>query len=398
MSGSSDDCGTRHGGRFMAQRLEDTCAHGDPPWRAIREPEWRAVLASTAALARSESEVLLLTEVCEAAVHAGGYLLAWYGRVLTNGHFRLESTACAGPEVSYLEHFNLIWGHKETTHSPGGMAVDSGQPVFTDDVLTDARFAPWREQALKHGIRSLVSIPVFVSEKLDGVLSIYSATPNDFDETATSTLRMLCQHVGVGIEKRRLASSISSALEGTIRMLSRALEARDPYTAGHQTGVAALSEQIALHLGLNDFDIQGIRIAALVHDVGKIGVPTELLLKPGELRQVEMELIKEHVKIGTEILQTLAFPWPIAEIVLQHHERLDGTGYPAGLVGDQICLAARIVAVADVAEAMGRIRPYKAAAGRAATLAFLVANRGSLFDAEVVFACEAVLQDGSFVL
>jgi putative nucleotidyltransferase with HDIG domain len=368
------------------------------PWRSIKEPEWRALLASTAALARSDSEDALLRDVCEAAVQAGGYRLAWYGRVLVNGHFRLDAVSSAGPEVAYLEEFTVEWGYEVTQDCPGGMAVGSGQPVFTQDILTDSRFAPWKERAAAHGIRSLVSIPVFVSGALDGVLTIYAAETHVFDETATAILSTLCQHVGLGMEKLRAATRINDALEGTIRVLTRAVEARDPYTAGHQAAVSALSEQIGIRLGLDNVDVQGVRLAALVHDIGKIGVPTELLLKPSALRPREMELIRDHVTIGEEILSDVDFPWPIAAIVGQHHERIDGSGYPHGLAGSRILLPARIIAVADVAEAMGRSRPYKEAASRAATLACLREGRGTLYDAEVVDAAFAVLEDGTFVL
>lgn len=367
-------------------------------WRAIKEPEWRAVLASTAALARSDNEDALLREVCEAAVMAGGYLLAWYGRVLTNGHFELASVSSAGPEQVYLEEFTLTWGRGVTTHSPGGMAVDSGGPVFTEDILTDERYAPWRERAIEFGIRSLVSIPVFVRERLDGVLNIYSAEIGAFDTTATAILSTLCQQVGVGLERLRTAVRVNDALEGTIRVLTRSLEARDPYTAGHQAGVAALAEHMAIRLGLDDREVQGVRLAALVHDIGKIGVPTELLLKPGVLRETEMQLIRDHAAIGQEVLSDVDFPWPIARIVGEHHERLDGSGYPHGLSGDQILLASKIIAVADVAEAMGRRRPYRDGAGHLATIAFLQSERGRLFDSECIDACVAILEDGTFTI
>ena len=378
--------------------LNEAEPQGSLPWRAINEPEWRAVLASTAALARSDTEDVLLQEVCDAAVHAGGYLLAWYGRVLSNGHFELTSVSSAGSQQGYLEDLSVSWGHGVTTNSPGGMAVDAREPVFTADILTDERFAPWREKALEHGIRSLVSIPVFVRGTLDGVLTIYAAEVGVFDATATTILSTLCHQVGVGMEKLRAAMRINDALESTIRVLTRALEARDPYTAGHQAGVSALAEHIAIRLGLDDLEVQGIRLAALVHDVGKIGIPTELLLKPGRLRPAEMALIREHAVIGQEVLADVDFPWPIAAIVGQHHERMNGSGYPLGLTGEQTLLAARIIAVADVTEAMGRRRPYKDGAGTEDTIAYLRTERGILFDPACVDACIATVEDGTFAL
>jgi putative two-component system response regulator len=162
--------------------------------------------------------------------------------------------------------------------------------------------------------------------------------------------------------------------------------------------VSALAEQIAIRLGLRDMEVQGIRLAALVHDVGKIGVPTELLLKPGHLRPAEMALICEHVAIGEEVMSAVDFPWPVATIIGQHHERVDGSGYPRGLKGEEILLAARIIAVADVSEAMGRSRPYKNGMGMDATIDHLLEQRGKLFDPDVVDACVLVLRDVDFVM
>ena len=370
----------------------------DQPWRAIKEPEWRAVLAATQALTRTDKEDELLQGVCDAAVKAGGYLLAWYGRVLHNGVFRLHSIAASGPATAYLDDVRVIWEEEFAPGSPGGMAVDSEDPVFTTDVLTDPAFAAWRDRATRFGIRSLVSIPVMANRSLDGVLTIYSDAPDVFDATSVAVLRNLAEQVGAGLERLQYAAQINDALEGTIRVLTRAVEARDPYTAGHQAAVSALAEQIAVRLGLHESQVQGVRLAALVHDLGKVALPIDLLTKPGLLRATEMALLHDHAAIGEEILSTVAFPWPIAEIVGQHHERVDGTGYPHGLRGEHIRIEARIIAVADVAEAMGRSRPYRPAHTREETLALLASERGGRLDADAVDACLAVLADGAFVL
>ena len=376
--------------------IEDAMIEDALPWRAIKEPEWRAVLASNAALARTDTEDALLTEICRSAVEAGGYMLAWYGRIVSNGEFRVNAIASAGGSVQYLDELSLTWDRRVTVHTQAGVAVNSGHPVFTDDVLTDELFGPWRERAIDFGIRSLVSIPVFVAGNVDGVLTIYSNEANGFDNTALSILTTLCEHIGVGIEKNRAAMRINDALEGTIRVLTRALEARDPYTAGHQSGVAALAEQIAVRLGLDDMQVQGIRLAALIHDVGKIGVPTELLVKPGTLRPAEMNLIREHAAIGEEVVSTIDFPWPIATMVGQHHERCDGSGYPRGLTAAGTLRGSRIIAVADVTEAMSRERPYRPSRGRSATIEYLQSGRGTLFEAEIVDAAVSLIHDGSF--
>jgi putative nucleotidyltransferase with HDIG domain len=370
----------------------------DQPWRAIKEPEWRAVLAATQALTRTDNEDELLHDVCEAAVRTGGYLLAWYGRVVHNGVFRLHSIAASGTATAYLDDFRVSWDKQFAPGSPGGMAVDSTEPVFTTDVLTDPDFAAWRDRATQFGIRSLVSIPVMANSQIDGVLTIYSDEPDVFDATSVAVLKNLAEHVGAGIDRLQHIAQVNDALEGTIRVLTRAVEARDSYTAGHQAAVSALAEQIAVRLGLPEPQVQGVRLAGLVHDLGKVAVPIDLLTKPGELRATELALLHDHAAIGEEILSTVVFPWPIAEIVGQHHERIDGSGYPKGLRGDEIRIEARIIAVADVAEAMGRSRPFRPAHTRAETLEFLAAERGGQLDAAAVDACLEILADGSFVL
>jgi putative nucleotidyltransferase with HDIG domain len=385
--------------------MSDPTSMDDVPlWRAIKEPEWRAVLASNAALARTDNEDVLLTEICESAVAADGYLLAWYGRVVRNGDFQISAIASsAGTARDYLDDLRLTWESHAAGFPQAELANGSSTTFVTNDIAADERFTwdlfrPWRDKARLYGINSLAAVPVFASGGVDGFLTVYSVSTNAFDATAVSILETLCQHIGLGMDKYRASARVNDALEGTIRVLTRALEARDPYTAGHQAAVAALAEQIAIRLGLDDDKVQGIRLAALIHDIGKIGVPTELLIKPGKLRPAEMDLIKEHVAIGEEVLSTIDFPWPIADMVGQHHERCDGSGYPRGLLGADTLLGSRIIAVADVAEAMSRDRPYRASLGLQATVDFLQAGRGTQFDRDVVKAAVALIENGSFTL
>jgi len=172
----------------------------------------------------------------------------------------------------------------------------------------------------------------------------------------------------------------------TVSAVAAIVELRDPYTAGHQRRVAHIAEAIARELGLPESRIEGLNLAAVVHDVGKINVPTEILSKPGHLNEPEFSLIKQHPESGYEILKGIDFPWPIALIVRQHHERLDGSGYLHGLKGDEILLEARILSVADVIEAMASHRPYRPGLGIETALEEIEKKRGTLFDAEVVDA------------
>ncbi len=187
---------------------------------------------------------------------------------------------------------------------------------------------------------------------------------------------------------------LEQALEGTIHTVSMAVELRDPYTAGHQRRVAELSCAIAHKMGLDDERIRGIRLGATIHDIGKIGIPAEVLSKPTRLTDIELRIVQEHARMGYDILREVHFPWPVADIAHQHHERIDGSGYPQGLKGEEIAQEARIVAVADVVESMASHRPYRPALGIDAAREELVNGRGTLYDAQVVDACLHVLDSG----
>ena len=187
-------------------------------------------------------------------------------------------------------------------------------------------------------------------------------------------------------ELKNTLSQLRSSLEATIQALAATAEARDPYTAGHQRRVADLSRAIAQKMGLSNDQVDGVRMAGSIHDLGKIYVPSEILNKPGKIRENEFELVKSHPQVGYEILKTIDFPWPVAEIEIQHHERLDGSGYPNGLKGDEILLESRIVAVADVVESMSSHRPYRPALGIDEALSEIKAGSGTHFDERVVDA------------
>jgi len=189
-------------------------------------------------------------------------------------------------------------------------------------------------------------------------------------------------------------SKLQTALNGTIRALAATVETRDPYTAGHQRRVARLSRGIAEAMGLPEKRLEEIHMAARIHDIGKINVPIEILSNPRQLTEIEFGLIKTHAQAGYEILHGIDFPGPIAEIVLQHHERMDGSGYPNGLKGEEILLEARIIGVADVVEAMASNRPYRAALGIDAALEEISKNKGVKYDPEAVDACLKLFREG----
>jgi PAS domain S-box-containing protein/putative nucleotidyltransferase with HDIG domain len=216
-------------------------------------------------------------------------------------------------------------------------------------------------------------------------------------------IRLLGCHIDITDRKiveektARQAAQLQVALDDAVMAMSNLVQSRDPYTTGHERRVAELAAAIANELGGWEPErIHALRTAGVLHDVGKIGIPAEILTRPGQLSHVDFALVKEHSRIGFEVVEHVDFGYPVAKMILQHHERMDGSGYPAGLVGDEILLEARILAVADVVEAMASHRPYRAALGLDAALDELRANCGEKYDPEVVLACMRLFCDKGF--
>jgi len=195
---------------------------------------------------------------------------------------------------------------------------------------------------------------------------------------------------------RTAYGDLKKAIDASVLLLASTVEARDPYTAGHQKKVAKIAEAVAEELGLPKDQVQGIHMAGFIHDLGKIAVPAEILSKPGKLSSGEFAIIKTHSQVGYDILNPIHFPWPLAQIVLQHHERMDGSGYPQGISDGAIRLEARILAVADVVEAMSAHRPYRASLGIGKALEEIEANKARLYDPQVADACLTLFRDKGF--
>lgn len=200
-------------------------------------------------------------------------------------------------------------------------------------------------------------------------------------------LQDISEQVRLQDESRRNLLRLNKSMEDAIQAVAATIEQRDPYTAGHQRRVAELARRLATALALPEDTIHGIRLTASIHDIGKIHVPAELLSFPGKLPDIEFALIRQHPQVGYEILKNVDFPWPVAEMVYQHHEHLDGSGYPRGLSGEQIMLGARIITVADVVEAIALYRPYRSGLGIEAALEEIEHHRGTYYDPAVVDAC-----------
>ena len=200
------------------------------------------------------------------------------------------------------------------------------------------------------------------------------------------------------LEMQHSFENLKKVMNSTVQAITTTIEKRDPYTSGHQQRVADLSRAIAREIGFSENEIEGIYIAAAIHDIGKISLPAEILSKPIQLSDIEISLIQAHSQTGYDILKGIEFPWPIAEIVLQHHERLDGSGYPRGLAGDDILIAARIIGVADVVETMASHRPYRPSMGIDKALEEITQNKGVLYDPLVVDVCLEIFNNKEFQL
>ena len=236
---------------------------------------------------------------------------------------------------------------------------------------------------------------------MTAVLNVYSTANAAFDNVELILLRQFANSLGIALTRLHAMTtleSVSQALRrsslAVIEAMSAALEQRDPYTAGHQAGVAVLAVAVAREMGWAEERVEGLRLGAMIHDIGKIGVPADILNRPGKLTAAEMEIIRTHSQVGHDILKHVSFPWPIQEMILQHHERLDGSGYPGGLTGAQIIEEAKVLSVADVVEAIASHRPYRAALGIG--VEEIERGSGTLYEPAIVDACLNVLRRGDF--
>mgnify|MGYP001809777058 FL=1 len=209
----------------------------------------------------------------------------------------------------------------------------------------------------------------------------------------TRTVLYAIERKTLEMERQQAAGRLKRMLMQTVRAMSLTLEMRDPYTAGHQRRVAQLAVAIGRRMGWSDHTVEGLQTGALIHDLGKINVPSDFLSRPGKLSDAAFGVVRSHAAVGAEIVEGIDFPWPVATMIRQHHERLDGSGYPQGLSGDAIIPEARILAVADVVEAISSHRPYRPALGLGAALAEIRDHCGTRYDPEVVHACEGILAE-----
>jgi hypothetical protein len=369
----------------------------------------KALSACNEALVRADSEQQLLEDICAIAVDEGGYLMAWVSYADHDEARTLRPVAWAGVGTDFLTSSHLSWGAGPDWDSPASVAVRTGKPSVLGSIEEDDAAHYWKDAALSRGYRSVAAFPIRVSaDEIIGAIIFVAGADASFGVDELSLLAELSTDLSYGIETLRARSAriemtaqlaiTNERLEGLLRQVTvafgRVVEARDPYTSGHEERVAVLGRQIAVEMGLTDDVANAVEIAGLVHDIGKLSVPAEILTKPSALSAIEVRLIREHSRSGYDILKDIAFAGPVADIVLQHHERMDGSGYPAGLLGVETLVQARIIAVADTVEAMASHRPYRPALGLAEGVAEVAAHLES-YDPDAVAACVRLFEAGA---
>jgi PAS domain S-box-containing protein len=372
-----------------------------------------AYAAAALALMRADSSATLMQDICEAITKESIFVLAWVGFAEEGPEKPVRWVGAAGSALAYMEGLEVSWSaDKPSGQGPGGIALRTGTVQIIENSETDAFYKPWRERARRVGIRSSATIPFQAEEGRNCALTVYSSQTRAFGPIVIEAFIHLAEEIGIGLRSLRQAErleaerqqreqaqqELAEAMRGVVSAITTAMEMRDPYTAGHQHRVAELACAIAKEMGWAENRSLALRVAAQVHDIGKIAIPAEILTKTTQLTKAEWALIREHPETGYLIMKDVPFHWPIAETVRQHHERMDGSGYPRGLKGNAILLGARILAVADIVESMASARPYRAARGMDVALKEIESQAGTLLDAEVVRICVRLFREQGFVL
>ena len=354
---------------------------------------YKTIIACNQVLLNELTTDNLIEKMCDVLISSGGFKGAGVAIPPLKSGDPIKTLVINGIDKDYFDQMNLCDGQNKKIGLVKN-AVFSHEFCLSHNLENDEKYEFQRALALKYGLHSVAVIPMNSLKKLKYALVVYGKSKQDFTSEVIDLLKNLAQDIMFGIDKLnahaehlKMLKKLDNSLNATISAISTMVEQRDPYTAGHQRKVADLAVAIATEMALPLERIKGLRMACIVHDIGKIHIPAEILSKPGLLSDAEYEIIKSHPKSGWEVLKHIDFPWPVAEIVYQHHERLDGSGYPQGLKGNEIMLESQIMMVADVMDAMSSLRPYREAIGTLAALQEIMKQKGVLFDEEVVEAC-----------
>jgi putative nucleotidyltransferase with HDIG domain len=371
----------------------------------------RAFQAISNAISRiiyADKETALFKDICRILVDIGEYQLAWIG-VLEDDTKRIRIAAKYGRTGSYLKGKSFHISDADSGN-PCGKSIKTAQPVLAQHLVNNQE-THWARCAVNEGFDSLMSLPMTDSQgNVFAVINLLSSYSDQFGKEEQSLLNNLTKALSYGImtlrvrkDWLRLHEESLSYLENTQRMfdqtiktVARMVEVRDPYTADHEERVAQLAVAIGQEMGESQEHLKWIHTGGLLHDIGKIQIPAEILSKPGKISSNEFNLIKEHPSIGYNLVEGIEFSSSITDIIAQHHERLDGSGYPHGLKGDQINPLAQILTVADVVEAISTHRPYRASLGIDFALDQIKKNRGVWYAPKAVDSCVKIFKKGRF--
>ncbi len=354
-----------------------------------------------------------LQYICEAITDKFPFVFAWVSVAEDGLDKPLTILASASRAKDRINELKLRWSADDKFgQGVTGACIRTNEVQIIRDVDASPLYDSWFEVAKRAGVRSVMAIPFPPTGVRAGALTVCAAHPSAFGAETLQMFQCLVAEIGhvfqtldqeQSIEVGRISldeaqTQLYNVLSATVTAIAATLAARDPFTADHADKVGYLACAIGKEMGWSESRLQGLGMASALHDIGKIGIPLEILTKPSLLSKAEFALICMHPEIGYSILKGIPFPWPIADIVHQHHERLDGSGYPFGLKADAILIESRIVAVADIVEALTSHRPYRPAFGVDVALEEIGRQAGTLLDAEVVRICQALFREKHFVL
>ena len=392
--------------RFFTAIIRDVTESKAAEARVQRQTKLYAALSQcNKAIVHCISEEELFPNICRAAVLFGDMKMAWIG-MIDPETLMVPPSASFGDDAAYLNDITFsVDPGSPFGRGPISAAIRENRPCWCQDFLNDPSTAPWHEHGDRAGFAALASLPLHREGHVVGAFCLYSGVANPFDELARNLLVEMAADISFALDnlardsqRRRAEEQLKTALKSTVEVATIISEMRDPYTAGHERRVAEIAAAIGAELGLDAVRREGLQVAGHLHDIGKMTVPAEILSKPGKLRAAEYLLIQEHAQASYDVLKGVEFPWPVAQIALQHHERMDGSGYPNGLKGAAILFEARIMAVADVVEAMSSHRPYRPGLGIEKALAEIERGSGTVYDRGVADACLHLFREKGYQL
>lgn len=386
----------------------DITAEKNNEARLIRQKElYHALSFTNQAIVYSKTAQELFDEICQIAINYAKFTYCWI-TILNPLTQILELQSVSGGDETYSADLKALLAERGELFL--NRLQESSELIFNDIDDPRANLTICKELAKKHNIQSFANFSLGNKSTTYGIITFCARQKDFFDDEIKNLLQEMVGDISFALNSfeelkwrlnaedtlRKNQNTIAEMLIDTVSAIAATIEMRDPYTAGHQKRVSSLACAIAQEIGMEVERIEGLSLAAQIHDVGKIQVPAEILSKPTQLNIVEYALIQFHPEAGYEIIKDINFPWPIAKIIRQHHEKLDGSGYPHGLKGDEILLESRILTVADIVEAMASHRPYRPALGIDAALEEIQKGRGITLDANVVDVCIALFKENRF--